>query len=108
MTVRRTIARSHDSIPLSLLLYDASLAITKSLPGPSIERLPPAQPRSLPRSLTVCPYFCSFVISWSPCLTTSLYCLFLSSGLFVSITPRTRSTVQGTRSAAMNFERSLL
>jgi len=31
------------------------------------------QPLSLPLSLTTCPYFCSLVMSWSPCLTTSLY-----------------------------------
>ena len=62
---------------------------------------------SLPLILTFCPYFCSFVISWSPCLTTSLYCLFLSSERFVSITPFTRSTVQDIRSPAMKFLRSL-
>jgi hypothetical protein len=62
---------------------------------------------SLPRNLTACPYFCSFVISWSPCLTTSVYCLFLSSGRFVSIMLLTRSMVQGIRSAAINFARSL-
>ena len=31
------------------------------------------QPRSLPRRRTTWPYFCSLVISWSPCFTTSLY-----------------------------------
>ena len=64
-------------------------------------------PLSLPRSLTACPYFCSLVMSASPCLTTSAYCLFLSSGRFVSMMPFTRSIVHGIRSAAMNFARSL-
>jgi hypothetical protein len=65
--------------------------------------------RSLPLNLTAWPYFWSLVISWSPCLTTSLYCLFLSSGLLVSMIPFpvTRSMVQGILSAAMNFARSL-
>lgn len=27
--------------------------------------------RSLPLSLTTCPYFCNLVMSWSPTLTTS-------------------------------------
>lgn len=27
--------------------------------------------RSLPLNLTTCPYFCNFVMSWSPTLTTS-------------------------------------
>lgn len=67
----------------------------------------PSHPLSLPLSRTACPYFCSFVISPSPCLTTSAYCLFLSSGLFVSMILLTRSMVQGMRSAAMNFARSL-
>lgn len=62
---------------------------------------------SLPLNLTACPYFCSFVINASPCLTTSAYCLFLSSGRFVSMTPLTRSIVHGMRSAAMNLARSL-
>ena len=66
-----------------------------------------AHPLSLPLNLTACPYFCSFVISPSPCLTTSAYCLFLSSGRFVSMILLTRSMVQGMRSAAMNFARSL-
>lgn len=70
--------------------------------------LPPAHhPLSLPLNLTACPYFCSFVISPSPCLTTSAYCLFLSSGLLVSMILLTRSMVQGMRSAAMNFAKSL-
>ena len=64
-------------------------------------------PLSLPLSLTACPYFCSFVIRASPCLTTSAYCLFLSSGLFVSMIPFTRSIMHGMRSAAMNLARSL-
>ena len=64
-------------------------------------------PRSLPRSLTTCPYFWSFVISWSPCFTTLLYCLFLSSARVVSITSLTRSIVHGTRPVAMKFARSL-
>lgn len=70
----------------------------------------PLHALSLPRNLTACPYFCSFVINWSPCLTTSWYCLFLSSGLLVSITPLplTRSIVQGIRPAAMNRARSLV
>ena len=62
---------------------------------------------SLPRNRTACPYFCNFVIKLSPCLTTSAYCLFLSSGRFVSMIPLTRSIVQGIRSAAMNLARSL-
>lgn len=66
-----------------------------------------SQLRSLPLNLTACPYFCSFVISWSPCLTMSWYCLFLSSGRFVSMTSLTRSIVQGTLFPAMNFARSL-
>ncbi len=66
-----------------------------------------SQPLSLPLNRTACPYFCSFVINPSPCLTTSVYCLFLSSGRFVSMIPLTRSMVQGMRSAAMNFARSL-
>ena len=72
-------------------------------------RSPPSAPHplSLPLNRTACPYFCSFVISPSPCLTTSAYCLFLSSGLFVSIILLTRSMVQGMRSAAMNLARSL-
>lgn len=64
-------------------------------------------PRSLPLSLTACPYFWSFVINWSPCFTTSAYCLFLSSGRFVSMMPLTRSIVQGIRFAAMNLAKSL-
>ena len=68
---------------------------------------PHPHPLSLPLSRTACPYFCSFVISPSPCLTTSAYCLFLSSGRFVSMILLTRSMVQGMRSAAMNFARSL-
>ena len=64
-------------------------------------------PLSLPRSLTACPYFCSLVMSASPCLTTSVYCLFLSSGRFVSMMPFTRSIVHGIRSAAINLARSL-
>ena len=68
---------------------------------------PHAQPLSLPLNRTACPYFCSFVISPSPCFTTSAYCLFLSSGRFVSMILLTRSMVQGMRSAAMNFARSL-
>lgn len=47
-------------------------------------------------------------MSWSPCFSTSAYCLFLSSGLFVSMMPLTRSMVQGIRSAAMNLARSLV
>ena len=49
------------------------------------------------------------MISWSPWRTTSWYCLFLSSGRFVSMTPlpETRSIVQGIRPAAMNLARSL-
>ena len=48
-------------------------------------------------------------MSWSPWRTTSWYCLFLSSGRFVSMTPLplTRSMVQGMRPAAMNLARSL-
>ncbi len=64
-------------------------------------------PRSLPLSRTTCPYFCSLVISASPCLTTSVYCLFLSSGRLVSMMLLTRSMVQGMRSAAINLARSL-
>lgn len=67
-----------------------------------------AYPRSLPLSRTACPYFCSFVISASPCLTTSVYCLFLSSGRLVSMMLLTRSIVQGMRSAAMKLARSLI
>ncbi len=66
------------------------------------------QTLSLPRNLTAWPYFCNLVIKPSPCLTTSVYCLFLSSGRFVSMILFTRSMVQGIRSAAMNLERSLL
>lgn len=66
-----------------------------------------AHPRSLPLSRTAWPYFCSLVINASPCLTTSVYCLFLSSGRLVSIMLLTRSMVQGMRSAAMNLARSL-
>lgn len=64
-------------------------------------------PLSLPRNRTACPYFCNLVIKLSPCLTTSAYCLFLSSGRFVSMIPLTRSIVHGIRSAAMNLARSL-
>lgn len=66
-----------------------------------------AQPLSLPRSLTAWPYFCNFVISASPCFTTSVYCRFLSSGRLVSMMEFTRSMVHGIRSAAMNLARSL-
>jgi hypothetical protein len=64
---------------------------------------------SLPRRRTAWPYFWSLVMSWSPCRTTSWYCLFLSSGRLVSMTPlpETRSMVQGMRPAAMNLARSL-
>lgn len=64
---------------------------------------------SLPRSLTAWPYFCNLVISWSPWRTTSWYCLFLSSGRFVSMTPLpdTRSMVHGMRPPATNLARSL-
>ena len=67
----------------------------------------PSHPLSLPLNLTACPYFCNLVMSPSPCLTTSAYCLFLSSGRFVSMILLTRSMVQGMRSAAMNLARSL-
>lgn len=69
----------------------------------------PAYARSLPRNRTAWPYFCSLVMSWSPWRTTSWYCLFLSSGRFVSMMPlpATRSMVQGMRPAAMNLARSL-
>ena len=70
-------------------------------------RAPVSYALSLPFNLTACPYFCSFVINASPCLTTSVYCLFLSSGRFVSMIPLTRSIVHGMRSAAMNLARSL-
>lgn len=72
---------------------------------PHCLRLP--QPRSLPLNLTACPYFCSFVIRASPCFTTSVYCLFLSSGRLVSMMPLTRSMVHGMRSAAMKRAKSL-
>src|SRR5690625_1454837 len=65
------------------------------------------QPLSLPLSLTAWPYFCSLVISASPCLTTSAYCLFLSSGRLVSMIPLTRSMVHGIRSPAINLAKSL-
>lgn len=66
------------------------------------------QLRSLPRNRTVWPYFCSLVIKASPCLTTSAYCLFLSSGRLVSMIPLTRSIVHEMRSLAMNLARSLI
>lgn len=102
--------------PIKSLSPHLSLSLSVKSPPLSFGRvclsvclLPPtpSHPLSLPLSRTACPYFCSFVISPSPCLTTSAYCLFLSSGLFVSMILLTRSMVQGMRSAAMNFARSL-
>ena len=90
-----------------LAVYATSTKYTSFLQSPFDQRSPAPHPLSLPLNRTACPYFCSFVISPSPCLTTSAYCLFLSSGLFVSIILLTRSMVQGMRSAAMNFARSL-
>lgn len=81
-----------------------------------------------PRNLTTCPYFCSFVISWSPWRTTSLYlslrvsitvhshshshrkstyCPPFPSSLLVSITPFTLSILQLNLPLAMNGARSL-
>ena len=98
-----------------LVLYPSSHVYATSTPHISYPHILPLNgllsstphPLSLPLNLTACPYFCSFVISPSPCLTTSAYCLFLSSGLLVSIILLTRSMVQGMRSAAMNLARSL-
>lgn len=105
------------------LYLGAALSIKQTAPAESNLHPPPtpltiAQPpslnwlayaRSLPLKRTACPYFCSLVMSWSPWRTTSWYCLFLSSGRLVSMTPwpATRSMVQGMRPAAMNLARSL-
>lgn len=95
--------------PCSSALASSFQAVVSPRPPPlptsSIAAAP--QPLSLPLNLTAWPYFCSLVMSPSPCLTTSAYCLFLSSGRFVSMILLTRSMVQGMRSAAMNFARSL-
>lgn len=84
-------------------MHDVHVSVSSSLVTPSLYA------RSLPLNLTAWPYFWSLVISWSPCFTTSLYCLFLSSGLLVSMIPFpvTRSIVHGILSAAINFARSL-
>ena len=95
----------HGRVTALLLCNPANGCGSRSMIIVYVEIIP--QPLSLPLNRTACPYFCSFVINASPCLTTSLYCLFLSSGRFVSIIPLTRSMVQGMRSAAMNFARSL-
>lgn len=47
------------------------------------------------------------MIRESPCLTTSEYCLFLSSGRLVSMIPFTRSIVHEMRLLEMNFAKSL-
>lgn len=102
--------RKSSRIERSFFLYKTfipPLPLTKLLQSVHNNHIT-VQTLSLPRNLTAWPYFCNLVIKPSPCLTTSVYCLFLSSGRFVSMILFTRSMVQGIRSAAMNLERSLL